>query len=301
MTHPDEGSTAGRPPGGPEHAARSAAWARDALEVELPGELLGPGPDPPVVRVRERRPADQRAPGVPRRLGARPGRHRRALPQPAGPPRGPAGQAACLGGEHDLAGRRRPAAGRRRRRPAPAARPRRGDHRRPREGLDPGRRRRGADRRGAPGLRPGHRLRASSTGCSTRCWPSPPPAAPAWTGRPACRSSAPRRAWAPRATRRRTRGPTTRRPSPPSVVLAGTVHGRGRGPHQEGGRAGGRRGRLARPRPPRPDAVPELPEVEVVRRGLDQWVTGRTIAAVEVHHPRAIRRHLEGAEPSCRR
>jgi formamidopyrimidine-DNA glycosylase len=42
--------------------------------------------------------------------------------------------------------------------------------------------------------------------------------------------------------------------------------------------------------------VPELPEVEVVRRGLAQWVTGRTIAEVEVCHPRAVRRHLEGAE-----
>jgi len=42
--------------------------------------------------------------------------------------------------------------------------------------------------------------------------------------------------------------------------------------------------------------VPELPEVEVVRRGLDQWVAGRTVAAVEVHHPRAVRRHLEGPE-----
>ena len=42
--------------------------------------------------------------------------------------------------------------------------------------------------------------------------------------------------------------------------------------------------------------MPELPEVEVVRRGLDRWVTGRTIAEVEVHHPRAVRRHLEGAE-----
>jgi formamidopyrimidine-DNA glycosylase len=40
--------------------------------------------------------------------------------------------------------------------------------------------------------------------------------------------------------------------------------------------------------------MPELPEVEVVRRGLDQWVTGRTVASVEVHHPRAVRRHLEG-------
>jgi len=42
--------------------------------------------------------------------------------------------------------------------------------------------------------------------------------------------------------------------------------------------------------------VPELPEVEVVRRGLDQWVTGRPIAEVEVRHPRAVRRHLEGAD-----
>ena len=40
-------------------------------------------------------------------------------------------------------------------------------------------------------LRPGHGVARSCTGCSTRCWPSPPPAAPAWTGRPACRSSAP--------------------------------------------------------------------------------------------------------------
>jgi formamidopyrimidine-DNA glycosylase len=42
--------------------------------------------------------------------------------------------------------------------------------------------------------------------------------------------------------------------------------------------------------------VPELPEVEVVRRGLQQWIAGRQIATVEVHHPRAVRRHLEGAE-----
>jgi len=42
--------------------------------------------------------------------------------------------------------------------------------------------------------------------------------------------------------------------------------------------------------------VPELPEVEVVRRGLERWVAGRSVASVEVHHPRAVRRHLEGAE-----
>jgi formamidopyrimidine-DNA glycosylase len=42
--------------------------------------------------------------------------------------------------------------------------------------------------------------------------------------------------------------------------------------------------------------MPELPEVEVVRRGLERWVAGRTVATVEVHHPRAVRRHLEGTE-----
>ncbi|MGE2733897.1 bifunctional DNA-formamidopyrimidine glycosylase/DNA-(apurinic or apyrimidinic site) lyase [Mycolicibacterium vaccae] len=40
--------------------------------------------------------------------------------------------------------------------------------------------------------------------------------------------------------------------------------------------------------------MPELPEVEVVRRGLDEHVTGRTITAVRVHHPRAVRRHEAG-------
>jgi formamidopyrimidine-DNA glycosylase len=41
--------------------------------------------------------------------------------------------------------------------------------------------------------------------------------------------------------------------------------------------------------------VPELPEVEVVRRGLDRWVSGRTVARVDVLHPRAVRRHPAGA------
>jgi formamidopyrimidine-DNA glycosylase len=40
--------------------------------------------------------------------------------------------------------------------------------------------------------------------------------------------------------------------------------------------------------------VPELPEVEVVRLGLTEYVTGRTVAAVEVRHPRSVRRHLAG-------
>jgi formamidopyrimidine-DNA glycosylase len=42
--------------------------------------------------------------------------------------------------------------------------------------------------------------------------------------------------------------------------------------------------------------VPELPEVETVRQGLERHVTGRTIATVQVLHPRAVRRHLAGAE-----
>ncbi|MET4431210.1 bifunctional DNA-formamidopyrimidine glycosylase/DNA-(apurinic or apyrimidinic site) lyase [Mycolicibacterium sp. 624] len=40
--------------------------------------------------------------------------------------------------------------------------------------------------------------------------------------------------------------------------------------------------------------MPELPEVEVVRRGLDAHVTGRSIAAVRVNHLRAVRRHEAG-------
>ncbi len=41
--------------------------------------------------------------------------------------------------------------------------------------------------------------------------------------------------------------------------------------------------------------MPELPEVEVVRRGLHRWVVGRTVADVEVHHPRPVRRQPGGA------
>ncbi len=42
--------------------------------------------------------------------------------------------------------------------------------------------------------------------------------------------------------------------------------------------------------------MPELPEVETVRMGLEKHLTGRTVTAVEVLHPRAARRHL-GGEP----
>ncbi|MEG8277805.1 bifunctional DNA-formamidopyrimidine glycosylase/DNA-(apurinic or apyrimidinic site) lyase [Streptomyces sp. AHA2] len=47
--------------------------------------------------------------------------------------------------------------------------------------------------------------------------------------------------------------------------------------------------------------MPELPEVEVVRRGLERWVAHRTVAGAEVLHPRAVRRHLAGAEDFAQR
>jgi formamidopyrimidine-DNA glycosylase len=40
--------------------------------------------------------------------------------------------------------------------------------------------------------------------------------------------------------------------------------------------------------------MPELPEVEVVRKGLAEHIVGRQVAAVEVLHPRAVRRHMAG-------
>ena len=47
---------------------------------------------------------------------------------------------------------------------------------------------------------------------------------------------------------------------------------------------------------PDQEPVPELPEVEVVRRGLEQHVVGRRVDAVDVLHPRPVRRHLPGAD-----
>ncbi|WP_133788742.1 bifunctional DNA-formamidopyrimidine glycosylase/DNA-(apurinic or apyrimidinic site) lyase [Kribbella sp. VKM Ac-2571] len=42
--------------------------------------------------------------------------------------------------------------------------------------------------------------------------------------------------------------------------------------------------------------MPELPEVEVVRRGLVEFLAGRTVETVEVLHPRPVRRHAAGPE-----
>ena len=80
-----------------------------------------------------------------------------------------------------------------------------------------------------------------------------------------------------------------------------TRRGAGAGPGRSRRRRGdaGQVDQPARGRQRRPaDAeasVPELPEVEIVRRGLERHVVGRTIAAVQVLHPRAVRRHLAGA------
>jgi len=46
----------------------------------------------------------------------------------------------------------------------------------------------------------------------------------------------------------------------------------------------------------RTSPVPELPEVETVRKGLERHVVGRTISAVQVLHPRAVRRHGAGPD-----
>lgn len=40
--------------------------------------------------------------------------------------------------------------------------------------------------------------------------------------------------------------------------------------------------------------MPELPEVEVVRRGVEQWAAGRLVTGVQVHDPRSLRRFAEG-------
>lgn len=40
--------------------------------------------------------------------------------------------------------------------------------------------------------------------------------------------------------------------------------------------------------------MPELPEVEVVRRGVERWVVGRRVEAVQVLDPRSVRRHEPG-------
>ena len=198
-------------------------------------------PDAPVLRLRERRPADQRAAGVPRRLGARPDRHRHALPRVsrtcprASSPscarrwstcaRWPAWPAACGLGDYVT------------------ARQGRGGHRRPGQVLDPRRHARGRDRRRLPRLRPGRGRRAGAPALRPGDRPLGPArrrpgledvAAGAHRGRGTRRARVPRR-------RERARSPE---------VLPGLGLGRrpdlrrGRRALQEGSRAAGRRGGL---------------------------------------------------------
>ncbi len=47
--------------------------------------------------------------------------------------------------------------------------------------------------------------------------------------------------------------------------------------------------------------MPELPEVEVVRRGIATWVSGRTIETTQVLHSRAVRNHTGGPKDFARR
>jgi formamidopyrimidine-DNA glycosylase len=47
--------------------------------------------------------------------------------------------------------------------------------------------------------------------------------------------------------------------------------------------------------------MPELPEVEVVRRGIDKWVSGRTIETTKVLHSRAVRNHIAGSKDFIKR
>ena len=115
----------------PERGAAGPAPDRGALLASLGVELLGraahAGADPPLLRVRERPPADQRAPGVPRRFGAVHRRHRAPLPRPPGAAGGPAGEAALQRRQHARArGRGRHPRRARRARRLPLPRPRRG-------------------------------------------------------------------------------------------------------------------------------------------------------------------------------
>ena len=222
-----------RPPGG---RLRRRARARAA----------GAGADPPLVRVRERRAADQRAAGVPRRLGARRGDHHGAVPQPPGPARGAAGQAAGQRGQHARARRRGPRArpGRARRRTCCSARARRPPAAGTRRASSPTRWRRCSARSTSstawtPPARSIHRLfdplMAESAGRG---------AALDWKTSLQELTAAlrPRRAGVPDRGDRP--GPRRRR-SPPGWWWPATRYGGVRGAQQEGGRAAGRRGRLA--------------------------------------------------------
>ncbi len=162
------------------------------------------------------------------------------------------------------------------------ARPRRGVHRRPGQVLDPRRHPRGAARRRLPRPGPGGRRRAGAPAVRPADRRGRARSAPAWTGRPACRSSPPPPRSAYRSTSSRRPGPTTRRRSPPSSGSAASAYGEGSGrskkeAEQQAAETAWRHLRAGLPddggadrryRPDECQPMPELPEVEVVRRGL---------------------------------
>ena len=129
-------------------------------------------------------------------------------------------------------------------------------------------------RRGrAPAVRPadGERRRAS---------------APAWTGRPACRSCRPSHSLGVPEYVIEDAGPDHEKTFTAQVRVGRQPLRARHRPVQEGGRAAGGRDRLHRHRRRRTatstadlgrrQPMPELPEVEVVRRGLEAHVVGRT-------------------------
>ena len=253
--------------------------------------LLEPRPDPPLVRVRERRAADQRAAGVPRRLGARPGRHRRR--STARHPDLSEGRLAKL--------RAAVVNARALAEVGADARPRRAHQLGRGEETTGGRDKssiladtvealigavyiaHGFD--GAAGVV--HRLFDPLIAAAAT-------SAPASTGRPACRSSPPTLGLGVPEYLIEESGPDHEKTFTARVRVGEQRLRHGAGRSQEGGRAAGGRDRLATEidraaravarAEPAPTAtatrcaVPELPEVEVVRRGLERHVVGRTIA-----------------------
>ena len=184
-------------------------------------------PHAPLVRLRERWPAQQRAPRVPRRLGARARRHRHALRRrtrtspraswpSCAPPwstcaRSPTSPAPSGLGDHVMLGRGEESTG-------------------------------GRDKASilADTMEAVIGTVYLSCGMAAAAAPRPPPArpadgrqsppsAPAWTGRPASRSCPRRPPRASPSTASRKRAPTTRRRSTPSAVVGDEVLGAGTG------------------------------------------------------------------------
>ena len=136
----------------------------------------------------------------------------------------------------------------------PHARPRRGEHRRPRQGLDPRRHDGGGHRHGLPVRRA---CAAAATFVHHLLDPlmaaARPPSAPAWTGRPACRSSPPRPRSASRSTASTEEGPDHEK------VFTASVGRRRRGPRRRAPAAARRRPSRRPPRSPGPTLEPRAP------------------------------------------